>query len=130
MEALLRSPKAVKYIMKVIAGGKKKKKDHNPLFKVELAVVIGKEARDCPASQAMEHVAGYALAIDCTARNLQNEAKKKGLPWSTAKGFDTFSPISEFVSKEQIPDAHNVDLWLKVNDKFRQQGNTKDMIFR
>jgi acylpyruvate hydrolase len=78
----------------------------------------------------MEHVAGYALAIDCTARNLQNEAKKKGLPWSTAKGFDTFSPISEFVSKEQIPDAHNVDLWLKVNDKFRQQGNTKDMIFR
>ncbi|CEI93048.1 Putative Acylpyruvate hydrolase [Rhizopus microsporus] len=96
---------------------------------VELAVVIGKEARDCPASQAMEHVAGYALAIDCTARNLQNEAKKKGLPWSTAKGFDTFSPISEFISKEQIPDAHNVDLWLKVNDKFRQQGNTKDMIF-
>ncbi|CAO3674956.1 hypothetical protein G6F70_001334 [Rhizopus microsporus] len=96
---------------------------------VELAVVIGKEARDCPASQAMEHVAGYALAIDCTARNLQNEAKKKGLPWSTAKGFDTFSPISEFVPKEQIPDAHNVDLWLKVNDKFRQQGNTKDMIF-
>lgn len=78
----------------------------------------------------MEHVAGYALAIDCTARNLQNEAKKKGLPWSTAKGFDTFSPISEFVPKEQIPDAHNVDLWLKVNDKFRQQGNTKDMIFR
>ncbi|KAI8876928.1 hypothetical protein K501DRAFT_231194 [Backusella circina FSU 941] len=96
---------------------------------IELAVVMGKEARDCPASKAMDHVAGYALAIDCTARNLQMAAKKKGLPWSTSKGFDTFSPISEFIPKESIPDPSNVDLWLKVNDTFRQQGNTKDMIF-
>ncbi|CAO3701012.1 unnamed protein product [Rhizopus stolonifer] len=90
---------------------------------------MGKETRDCPASSVMNHVAGYALAIDCTARNLQIAAKNKGLPWSTAKGFDTFSPVSEFIPKESIPDTGNVDLWLKVNDKFRQQGNTKDMIF-
>ncbi|KAL0089401.1 hypothetical protein J3Q64DRAFT_1728428 [Phycomyces blakesleeanus] len=97
---------------------------------VELAVVIGKDGRDFCASEAMDHVAGYALAIDMTARNLQNEAKKQGLPWSTAKGFDTFTPISDFIPKDSIPDASNVDLWLKVNGKFTQQGNTKDMIFK
>ncbi|KAL1936809.1 hypothetical protein VTP01DRAFT_943 [Rhizomucor pusillus] len=96
---------------------------------VELAVVIGKEARDCVESQAMEHIAGYALAIDLTARNLQNEAKQKGLPWSAAKGFDTFTPVSEFIPKEKIKDPSNVQLWLKVNEAIRQNGNTKDMIF-
>ncbi|KAI9311416.1 hypothetical protein BX666DRAFT_1868146 [Dichotomocladium elegans] len=97
---------------------------------VELAVVIGKDGRDYRPSEAMDYVAGYALAIDMTARNLQNEAKTKGLPWSASKGFDTFTPISEFIPKESIPDPSNVDLWLKVNDAFRQNGNTKDMIFR
>ncbi|KAI7852219.1 hypothetical protein BDC45DRAFT_513731 [Circinella umbellata] len=96
---------------------------------VELAVVIGKEGRDYDASNAMDYVAGYALAIDMTARNLQNEAKSKGLPWSASKGFDTFTPISDFIPKEKINDTSNVDLWLKVNDTFRQNGNTKDMIF-
>ncbi|ORZ02735.1 hypothetical protein BCR43DRAFT_21632 [Syncephalastrum racemosum] len=96
---------------------------------VELAVVLGKDGRDFSPEQAMDYVAGYALGIDMTARNLQFEAKNKGLPWSTAKGFDTFTPISDFIPKESIPDPSNVDLWLKVNDAFRQQGNTKDMIF-
>ncbi|KAI8142717.1 hypothetical protein BJV82DRAFT_614029 [Fennellomyces sp. T-0311] len=96
---------------------------------VELAVVIGKDGRDYQASDAMNYVAGYALAIDMTARNLQTEAKTKGLPWSASKGFDTFTPISEFIPKESIADPSNVDLWLKVNDAFRQNGNTKDMIF-
>ncbi|KAI8369511.1 uncharacterized protein BYT42DRAFT_584723 [Radiomyces spectabilis] len=96
---------------------------------VELAVVIGKETRDCRASHAMDHIAGYALALDLTARNLQNEAKKKGLPWSTSKGYDTFTPISDFIPKASIPDPADVHLWLKVNDQLRQNGNTKDMIF-
>ncbi|CAO3628949.1 unnamed protein product [Cunninghamella echinulata] len=96
---------------------------------VELAVVIGKTGRDIKKANAMDYVEGYALAIDLTARNVQNEAKKKGLPWSIAKGFDTFTPISEFIPKEKIVDDSNVNLWLKVNDTFRQNGNTKDMIF-
>ncbi|KAI9489841.1 hypothetical protein BDB00DRAFT_840959 [Zychaea mexicana] len=96
---------------------------------VELAVVIGKDGRDYKAAEAMDYVAGYALAIDMTARNLQTEAKNKGLPWSASKGFDTFTPISDFIPKERIADTSNVDLWLKVNDAFRQNGNTKDMIF-
>lgn len=57
---------------------------------VELGVVIGKTGRDIAAAEAMNHVAGYCLAIDYTARNVQEKAKKAGLPWSAAKGFDTF----------------------------------------
>lgn len=134
MEELFRFLKVAKFTMKV-RREKFPRKHASQLFLnnqklVELAVVMGKETHDCPASNVMDHVAGYALAIDCTARNLQIAAKNKGLPWSTAKGFDTFSPVSEFIPKESIPDTGNVDLWLKVNDKFRQQGNTKDMIFR
>ncbi|ORZ24190.1 hypothetical protein BCR42DRAFT_365399 [Absidia repens] len=96
---------------------------------IELAVVIGKTGRDIKKSEATDYIAGYALAIDLTARNVQGEAKKKGLPWATAKGFDTFTPISDFIPKEKIMDPSNVTLWLKVNDDYRQNGNTKDMIF-
>jgi len=64
-----------------------------------------------------------------TARNLQEVVKKKGLPWSAAKGFDTFTPISKFIEKSKIQDSNNVRLFLKTNDKNRQDGNTKDMIF-
>ncbi|SHO78458.1 Similar to S.cerevisiae protein FMP41 (Putative protein of unknown function) [Malassezia sympodialis ATCC 42132] len=96
---------------------------------VELAVVIGKNGRDISIKESDSHIGGYALAIDMTARNMQEKAKKSGLPWSAAKGFDTFTPISDLIAKEQIPDPHNVDLWLRVNGDMRQNGNTKDMIF-
>lgn len=65
-----------------------------------------------------------------TARNVQDEAKKKGLPWSIGKGFDTFLPISEHIPKSRIPDPQNVDLWLDVNDKRRQDDNTNLMLFQ
>ncbi|KAK4517766.1 Structural maintenance of chromosomes protein 3 [Mucor velutinosus] len=60
---------------------------------IELAVVIGKDGRNISAANADEYIGGYALAIDLTARDLQLAAKKKGLPWSASKGFDTFTPI-------------------------------------
>lgn len=65
-----------------------------------------------------------------TGRNVQNEAKKKGLPWSIAKGFDTFCPISDLITKSQIPDPHNVELSLTVNGEVRQKDNTNLMLFR
>jgi len=97
---------------------------------VELGVVIGRRGRDIPASQADSYVEGYALAIDMTARNIQDQAKKAGLPWTVAKGFDTFTPISSFIPKSAIPDVHNINLWLKVNGAFRQNGSTSDMVFQ
>ncbi|KAG0322163.1 hypothetical protein BGZ99_003457 [Dissophora globulifera] len=97
---------------------------------VELGVVIGKDGRDIPASQAESHVAGYTLALDMTARNLQDAAKKAGLPWSAAKGYDTFTPIGDLIPKDSIPDTNNVDLSLKIDGVTKQNGNTKDMIFK
>lgn len=73
---------------------------------------------------------GYALAIDMTARNIQNEAKKKGLPWDIAKGFDTFLPISNIIPKSAIPDPHNIELYLTVNGEVRQQDSTELLLFR
>jgi acylpyruvate hydrolase len=65
-----------------------------------------------------------------TARNTQNEAKKKGLPWSIAKGFDTFLPLSQIIKKSAIPDPHNVELYLTVNNEHRQKDSTELMLFR
>jgi len=65
-----------------------------------------------------------------TARNVQNEAKTKGLPWSIAKGFDTFMPISNFIPKSRILDPHNLNLWLTVNNEVKQSDNTELMLFR
>ncbi|KAF9286075.1 hypothetical protein BGZ68_003272 [Mortierella alpina] len=96
---------------------------------LELAVVIGKDGRNIRAEDANGYISGYALALDMTARNLQQQAKEKGMPWSAAKGYDTFTPIGEFIPKDQIVDHDNVDLLLQVNGVTKQQGNTRDMIF-
>ena len=73
---------------------------------------------------------GYLLAIDMTGRNVQDEAKKKGLPWSIAKGFDTFMPISQLIAKSRIPDPQNIHLWLSVNGEMKQSDSTELMLHR
>jgi 2-keto-4-pentenoate hydratase/2-oxohepta-3-ene-1,7-dioic acid hydratase in catechol pathway len=65
-----------------------------------------------------------------TARNVQNEAKKKGLPWDIAKGFDTFLPMSNIIPKTAIADPHDVELFLEVNGETRQKGSTNLMIYQ
>ncbi|TXT13179.1 hypothetical protein VHUM_01580 [Vanrija humicola] len=96
---------------------------------VELGVVIGKNGRDIPKAEADSYVAGYTLAIDLTARNIQDAVKKKGLPWSAAKGFDTFTPIGRFIPKSEIADDNNVGLELSIDGKIKQKGTTADLIF-
>ena len=90
--------------------------------------MIGKRGRDIPTSSAESHIAGYALALDMTARNLQSEAKKKGHPWSVAKGYDTFCPVSEFIPGDQL-DCGSCTLWLRVDGQERQRGSTRDMVY-
>ncbi|RKF73523.1 putative hydrolase C21C3.09c [Golovinomyces cichoracearum] len=126
---------------------------------VELALIIGKNLKDLEekntqeAFDAIQSVystysdklrflfntatglligLGYALCVDMTARNIQDEAKKKGLPWSIAKGFDTFLPISNVIPKSAIPDPHNIELYLQVNDELepRQYDNTNLFLFQ
>ena len=96
---------------------------------VELGVVIGKRCKNVSQKEALDYVLGYCLALDITARDIQTEAKKNGWPWSIAKGFDTFAPISKVVLKENIPNPNNLDLSLKVNRELRQSSNTKYMIY-
>jgi len=96
---------------------------------VELVAAIGKGGKNIPEEEALQHIAGYGIGIDVTARDLQQEAKKKSHPWTVAKGFDTFAPISSFIPAEAIDDPQNIDLKLQVNQEVRQNGNTRDMIF-
>lgn len=99
-------------------------------YEVELALLIGKKARNVTPEQAMEYVAGYGVAIDMTLRDVQNQLKSKGLPWEIAKAFDTSCPLSDFVPATSVPEPHNLNLRLSVNGDLRQNGNSSDMIHR
>lgn len=101
---------------------------------IELAIIINKTLKNLDPEtftnqDALDSIDGYALAIDLTARNVQDEAKKKGLPWSIGKGFDTFLPLSHYIPKEKIPDPYKVELHLEINGQVKQQDLTSLMIF-
>lgn len=96
---------------------------------VELVVAIGKTGKQIPESQALGYIEGYGIGIDVTARDIQQVAKEKSHPWSVAKGFDTFAPLSRFVERSAIDDPQQLDLQIVVNGEIRQHGNTRDMIF-
>eukprot|EP00111_Clytia_hemisphaerica_P020659 TCONS_00060913-protein len=96
---------------------------------VELGVVIGKGGSSIPENQVMDHIEGYVLALDMTSTSHFKEALDEKKPWLLAKCFDTFCPISEILSKSEVPDPDNVDLWLTVNGEDRQAANTKDLNF-
>ncbi|KAI9792595.1 MAG: hypothetical protein M1816_002115 [Peltula sp. TS41687] len=100
---------------------------------VELALIMGSELRNLSKHNeqaAYDAIEGYAVAIDMTAGNMQEDAKRKGLPWTLAKGFDTFLPISNFIPKHKIPDPHSVRLHLSVNNVIRQSDSTDLMLYR
>ncbi|OEU56535.1 MAG: acylpyruvase [Desulfuromonadales bacterium C00003096] len=101
---------------------------HNCQHEIELAVLIGKGGKDIAPESALNHIAGYGIAIDLTLRDLPGDLKTKGLPWSMAKGFDTSCPLSDFIPASQITDPQALELSLYVNDELRQQGNSAEMI--
>jgi 2,4-diketo-3-deoxy-L-fuconate hydrolase len=97
-------------------------------WEVELAVVIGKEASYVEEADAMNYVAGYCLHNDVSEREFQLE---RGGTWDKGKGCDTFAPIGPWlVTTDEIKDTDNLRLWLKVNGKMMQDGNTSNFIFR
>jgi 2-keto-4-pentenoate hydratase/2-oxohepta-3-ene-1,7-dioic acid hydratase in catechol pathway len=96
---------------------------------VEMVVVVGKEGKNISRETAMDYVAGYAVGLDMTLRDVQTDAKKKGLPWSVAKGFDTSAPLSDAVRRDAVPDPHMLNITLRVNGDLRQSSNTRNMIF-
>jgi len=97
---------------------------------VEMTVLIGKGGKNISREKAMEHIAGYGIGLDMTLRDLQSDAKKKGLPWSVAKGFDTSAPLSDFVPAASVANPHQLTVELTVNGSARQKGSTSDFIFK
>ena len=96
----------------------------------ELLVVIGTGGRDIALETALSHVAGYSIINDVTARAKSKALQAKGYPWFLAKCRDTFGPIGPWlVTADDVPDPQGLSLWLEVNGKARQAGNTRDMIF-
>lgn len=96
-------------------------------WEVELAIVIGKKASYVDEQNALNHVAGYTLHNDYSERAFQLERNGQ---WVKGKSCDTFAPIGPFIATpDEIEDVHNLRLWLKVNDKVLQDGNTSNLIF-
>ncbi|MBM1186668.1 ureidoglycolate lyase [Pseudomonas lundensis] len=97
-------------------------------WEVELGVVIGKGGRYISEDDALEHVAGYCVINDVSERAFQLEL---GGTWDKGKGCDTFGPLGPWlVTRDEIPDPHQLDLWLEVDGKRYQNGNTRTMIFQ
>jgi 2-keto-4-pentenoate hydratase/2-oxohepta-3-ene-1,7-dioic acid hydratase in catechol pathway len=96
---------------------------------VELGIIIGKKGRYIVEEKALQHVLGYLVALDITARDIQSIAKKNSWPWAIAKGFDTFAPLSDAVLKEKVPHPQNLNLSLKINGVTKQNANTDQMIY-
>ncbi|MDK9716344.1 MAG: fumarylacetoacetate hydrolase family protein [Trichlorobacter sp.] len=97
-------------------------------YEAELAVLIGVEGKDITEADALSHVAGYGVAIDMTLRDVQDNLKKKGLPWEIAKGFDTSCPLSDFVPVDKVADPQGLTICLSLNGEQRQNGSTGLMI--
>jgi len=100
--------------------------DHTD-WEVELGFVIGKKAINVNIDKALDYVLGFFLVNDVSERNYQ---KNKGLTWDKGKGFDTFGPIGPYiVTKDELPDFQRLNMFLDVNGKRMQTGNTEQMIF-
>jgi 2-keto-4-pentenoate hydratase/2-oxohepta-3-ene-1,7-dioic acid hydratase in catechol pathway len=96
-------------------------------WEVELAFVVGKQARYVSKQDAIDHVAGYVLHNDYSERAFQIE---RGGQWVKGKSADTFAPLGPFLAtREEIPEPDHLDVWLKVNGALRQKSNTEQMIF-
>ena len=96
-------------------------------FEVELAAIIGKRGKDIPESDAFDHIAGYTVFNDVSARDIQFADKQ----WFRGKSFDTFAPTGPcLVLKDQISDPHHLKMQLRVNGEVRQNGTTANMIFK
>ena len=97
-------------------------------YEVEIVLKICKNGKNIDQKFANTYYDEIGIGIDFTARDLQQKAKEKGLPWAIAKGFNDAAPISAFVSKENY-DLSDLNFSLKVDGEVKQEGNTKLMLF-
>ena len=96
---------------------------------IELVVAIGKGGKNIAAADALSHIYGYAVGLDMTRRDLQNDMKKQGRPWSIGKGFDHSAPIGPITPAAQAGDVGKAAIWLQVNGVDRQRSNVAQLIW-
>lgn len=95
---------------------------------IELVLKISKAGKHIEEQFANKYYDEIGLGIDFTARDHQEECKKKGLPWEKAKAFDNSAPLGKFIKKENL-DLNNINFELKINGQSKQVGSSKDLIF-
>ena len=96
---------------------------------IELVVAIGKGGKNIAAADALSHIYGYAVGLDMTRRDLQNDMKKQGRPWSIGKGFDHSAPIGPITPAAQAGNVGKAGIWLQVNGVDRQRSNVAQLIW-
>ncbi len=103
------------------------KASRKPDYEAEFAFVIGKGGRNIPADRAMEHVFGYTIVNDVSARDFQTATSQ----WLMGKTFDTFCPMGPWiVTADEIPDPHELDISLEIGGEVLQKSNTRELVFR
>lgn len=101
----------------------------NVHFETELVLKICRNGRHIEEKFAHKYYDEIGIGIDFTARDMQAECKKKGLPWEIAKAFDQSAPLGKFRPKSDFPNLNNIGFELKINDEVKQKGNSANMIF-
>jgi acylpyruvate hydrolase len=95
----------------------------------EIVVALGAGGRNFSLADAEKAIAGYAVGIDVTARDLQDEAKKKALPWAVSKGFESFAPVGRFVPSSRVLKPEELSITLEVRNELRQKGAVSQMLW-
>lgn len=98
-------------------------------YECEVVLRICREGKYIQEDYVRSYIDGVGIGIDFTARDIQADCKKKGWPWTLAKGFNGAAPVSDFLAIEDFPDLQDIHFSCKINDELRQQGHTGDMIF-
>jgi len=98
-------------------------------YEIELVIKICKTGKNIRDRYAHNYYNEITVGLDLTARDIQDECKKKGLPWLVSKGFDNAAPLGRFLPKSKLPDTGNISFHLELNGKTVQSGNSKEMIF-
>ncbi|MDO5091133.1 MAG: fumarylacetoacetate hydrolase family protein [Cardiobacteriaceae bacterium] len=101
---------------------------HDVHYEAELVLHIGHGGKNIAREQALAHIAGYALGLDLTARDLQTSAKNAGLPWTLAKGFDHAAILTPFIPAQQLA-PENIRFTMDLNGERRQNGDTRLMLY-
>jgi fumarylpyruvate hydrolase len=102
---------------------------NNLHHEIELVVAIGKSGKNIAASQAFEHIYGYAVGLDMTRRDLQNDMKKQSRPWCIGKGFDHSAPIGPITRAQDVRAIEHASISLQVNGQDRQRSNVSQLIW-